>query len=69
LLEGRGDLAYVYVVKPDNKALRVAVTVARFIDDDVLISQGLKRGDRVVTVGAAYLRNGQAVTVVAGGAP
>lgn len=69
LLEGRGDLAYVYVIKPDNKAVRVAVTVARFLDADVLISQGLQRGDRVVTAGAAYLRNGQPVTVVAGVAP
>jgi RND family efflux transporter MFP subunit len=69
LIEGRGDLAYVYVIKPDGKAVRVAVTIARFLDGDVLIKQGLKRGDRVVTVGAAYLRNGQAVTVVTGGAP
>ena len=69
LLEGRDDLAYVYVVKPNNTAVRVAVTVAKFLDADVLISQGLKRGDRVVTAGAAYLRNGQPVTVVAGAAP
>jgi membrane fusion protein (multidrug efflux system) len=69
LLEGRGDLAYVYVVGRDNKAVRVAVTIAKFLDADVLISQGLKRGDRVVTAGAAYLRNGQPVTIVAGGTP
>jgi RND family efflux transporter MFP subunit len=69
LIEGRGDLAYVYVIKPDGKAVRVAVTVARFLDDDVLIKAGLRRGDRVVTAGAAYLRNGQAVTIAAGGTP
>lgn len=69
LLEGRGDLAYVYVIRADEKAVRVAVTVARFLDADVLISQGLRRGDRVVTAGAAYLRNGQKVRIVAGAAP
>lgn len=69
LLEGRGDLAYVYVIPADDKAVRVAVTVARFLDADVLISQGLRRGDRVVTAGAAYLRNGQKVRIDAGGAP
>jgi RND family efflux transporter MFP subunit len=69
LLEGRGDLAYVYVVKPDNTAVRVAVTVARFLDEKVLLKQGLKRGDRVVVAGGAYLRNGQKVTIVAGGPP
>jgi RND family efflux transporter MFP subunit len=69
LLEGRGDLAYVYVIKADDTAVRVAVTVSRFLDADVLISQGLRRGDRVVTAGAAYLRNGQKVRIVAGGAP
>jgi RND family efflux transporter MFP subunit len=69
LLEGRGDLAYVYVIKPDGSAVRVAVVVARFLDDKVLLKQGLKRGDRVVVAGGAYLRNGQKVVVVAGGPP
>jgi RND family efflux transporter MFP subunit len=69
LLEGRGDLAYVYVVGPGEKAVRVAVTVARFLEDLVLVKGGLRRGDRVVTAGAAYLRNGQLVTVSAGSAP
>lgn len=69
LLEGRGDLAYVYVIRQGETAVRVAVTVARFLDADVLISQGLRRGDRVVTAGAAYLRNGQKVRIDAGSAP
>lgn len=69
LLEGRGDLAYVYVIGADDKAVRVAVTIDRFLDDSVLIKRGLRRGDRVVTAGAAYLRNGQPVTIAPGGAP
>lgn len=69
LLEGRGDLAYVYVIGADDKAVRVAVTVGDFLDDRVLVKQGLRSGDRVVTAGAAYLRNGQPVTIAPGGAP
>ena len=29
-----------------------------------LVAEGLKEGDKVVTSGAPYLRNGQAVTIV-----
>ncbi len=64
LLEGRGDQAAVFVVDKANKAQRQSVRVAGFLDDMVLIAEGLKPGDRVVTSGAPYLRNGQAVAIV-----
>lgn len=65
LIEGRGDAAYVFVIAADNKASRVAITIAGFAGDSVLVGSGLKPGDRVATSGAAYLRNGQPVAIEA----
>lgn len=63
LLEGRGDQAAVFVVDKSGKAHRRSVRVGGFLDDLVLIAEGLSAGERVVTSGAPYLRNGQAVTI------
>jgi multidrug efflux pump subunit AcrA (membrane-fusion protein) len=68
LIEGQGDAAYVFVISTDRKASRVAVTIAGFSGDSVLVKSGLRPGDEVATSGAAYLRNGQPVTVE-GGSP
>ena len=64
LLEGRGDQAAVFVVDKANKAQRRSVRIGGFLDDLVLIADGLQPGERVVTSGAPYLRNGQPVTIV-----
>lgn len=64
LLEGRGDTAGVFVVDVQGKAQRRSVRVAGFLDDLVLVAEGLKPGDRVVTSGAPYLRNGQLISIV-----
>lgn len=64
LLEGRGDQAAVFIVDKANKAQRRSVRIGGFLDNLVLIAEGLSPGDRVVTSGAAYLRNGQLVTIV-----
>jgi RND family efflux transporter MFP subunit len=65
LLEGRGDTAGVFIVDAKSIAQRRSIRVAGFLDDLVLVAQGLKSGDRVVTSGAPYLRNGQLVAIVA----
>ena len=64
LLEGRGDQAAVFVVDKASKAQRRSVRIGGFLDDLVLIADGLQLGERVVTSGAPYLRNGQPVTIV-----
>jgi RND family efflux transporter MFP subunit len=64
LLEGRGDRAAVFIVDKAGKAQRRSVRVGGFLDELVLIAEGLQPGDRVVTSGAPYLRNGQAVVIV-----
>lgn len=65
LLEGRGDQAAVFVVDAHGIAQRRSVRIGGFLDSSVLIAKGLQAGDRVVTSGAPYLRNGQPVTIVA----
>jgi len=64
LLEGRGDRAAVFVVDAKGNAQRRNVRIAGFIDELVLIAEGLQNGERVVTSGAPYLRNGQPVTII-----
>lgn len=66
LLEGRGDAAAVFVVDDKNRAQRVSVRIGGFSDGQVLIAEGITSGMRVVTAGAPYLRNGQAVTITNG---
>lgn len=52
----------VYLVDPATKTiLRKTVTVTRYTDKDVFVSQGLAVGDVVVTAGVSKLRPGQAV--------
>lgn len=65
LIEGQGDAAYVFVISKDLKASRVAITIAGFAGENVLVKSGLKDGDQVATSGAAYLRNGQPVSIEA----
>lgn len=69
LLEGRGDQAAVFVVDGAGHAQRRSVRIGGFVDSLVLIANGLKNGERVVTSGAAYLRNGQPVAIVSDAQP
>lgn len=63
LLEGRGDEASVFVVTAKDQVYKRSVEVDSFRDSAVLIKRGLSAGERVVTSGAPYLRNGQHVNV------
>ncbi|NWH09527.1 MAG: efflux RND transporter periplasmic adaptor subunit [Alphaproteobacteria bacterium] len=64
ILEGQGRQAFVFVIDPQKGiARRQKVTVEGIDDGLVLISEGLHDGDQVVAAGAAYLRDGSAVTL------
>jgi multidrug efflux system membrane fusion protein len=70
LLEADGSEAVVYVVaRRDNGevAQRVAVRIGRLVGDQVEVLGGLAGDERVVTEGASYLRDGQAVRVLGAG--
>ncbi|MBO4870959.1 MAG: efflux RND transporter periplasmic adaptor subunit [Muribaculaceae bacterium] len=56
------DKSLVYKVQPDSTATAVAVTTSDTGNGkDVIITSGLKVGDRIVTVGANNLEEGQRV--------
>lgn len=65
LLDARADQGVVLVVDGENIAHRRAVQTAGLDRDSVLIVGGLEPGERVVSSGAAYVRDGQPVTVSA----
>jgi membrane fusion protein, multidrug efflux system len=56
---------YVYVVGPESKGKRVAVTVTATQNNLAVIGKGLQAGERVVTEGQYRLTDGVAVTVEA----
>lgn len=65
LLDARADQGVVLVVDAQNIARRRAVQTAGVDADSVLIVGGLEPGERVVSSGAAYVRDGQPVSVTA----
>jgi multidrug efflux system membrane fusion protein len=64
-VEGNGDLAGVFVLRPDGKSAAFrSIVVDRLEVGQAVVSKGLNAGERVVD-GVAYLRDGQSVKVVA----
>lgn len=62
LLEADGSAAIVYVVAPgEDVARRVAVQIGRLVGERIEVVAGVEPGTRVVTEGAAYLRDGASV--------
>jgi RND family efflux transporter MFP subunit len=66
LLDARADQGVVFVVDANNVARRRAVRTAGITQDGVLVLEGLAAGDRVISAGAAYVRDGETVRIVAG---
>lgn len=67
LLEADGPRAIVYRVSPDGEgevARRIDIRLGQWVGTRVEVLEGLAEGDRVVTEGAAYLRDGEAVRVL-----
>ncbi len=67
LLDARADQGVVFVVDAQGVAHRRSVRTAGVRQDGVVIVEGLAPGDRVVSSGAAYVRDGEAVRLDAGG--
>jgi len=62
LVEGDGDNATVFVLDGD-KAEKRTVRVAFITADSIALQSGLAAGEPVITDGALYLENGEAVEV------
>lgn len=67
LLEADGSEATVFVVAESGIAKRVAVQTGRLLGERVEVLGGLVPGDRVVTEGAAWLDDNDAVRVLDAG--
>jgi len=67
LLEADGREATVFVVAESGVAKRVAVQTGRLLGERVEVTGGLAPGDRVVTEGAAWLDDNDAVRVLDAG--
>jgi RND family efflux transporter MFP subunit len=63
LVESDGGQGFVYVPQADGKVRRTPVTIAFLTGEKVAVSEGLEDVQRVVTTGAPYLRDGQAIQI------
>lgn len=65
ILEGHGSTANVYVVDEKTMTVRQArIAIGHIAGDEVIVTEGLKEGERVVSGGAPYLREGTKIRVV-----
>jgi len=55
------DGPFVFVVKPDSTVEQRPVTITQRVNDDVVIGQGLKPGDTIVTEGQLRLEPGSRI--------
>jgi RND family efflux transporter MFP subunit len=65
ILEGHGSTANVYLV--DEKTMTVTqkrISIGHVSGEEVTVAQGLDEGDRVVSAGAPYLREGAKIRIV-----
>ena len=62
LIEASGDRGFVYVYSNGNVNRR-AVEIRRITEDTLMISQGVKEGERVVTSGVSYINEETEVRV------
>jgi RND family efflux transporter MFP subunit len=58
-----GTQAFVMIVNPDGKVSRRAVKIGQASADGIVIVEGLKGDERIVTTAAGFLRDGEKVEV------
>ncbi|WP_438865106.1 efflux RND transporter periplasmic adaptor subunit [Neptunicella sp.] len=61
IVSANGKSAQVFVMNSQHQAERRTVEIAFIKDDRVAIVRGLKDGEQVISVGAAYLRDGMSI--------
>lgn len=66
LLDARADQGVVFVVNEANVARRRAVRTAGISQAGVVVLEGLAPGERVISAGAAYVRDGETVRLATG---
>ncbi|SLM61968.1 MULTISPECIES: efflux RND transporter periplasmic adaptor subunit [Dickeya] len=64
-LTRQGDAPAVFVVEPQTHTLRLQpVTLGRYSEEQIFVTEGLHTGDSVVTAGVSKLRAGEKVTLL-----
>ncbi|TKT87984.1 efflux RND transporter periplasmic adaptor subunit [Dyadobacter frigoris] len=63
VLRDADDITYVFVAGDNQKAVRKRITASGVQGNDVIVSDGLKQGDRVVTAGQTRLKEGAVLTL------
>ena len=65
IVAGENDNRYVFIVSEKTRiAARRPVIIARMSSDGAVISRGITKGDLVVTKGAAFVKNGDKVSLM-----
>jgi RND family efflux transporter MFP subunit len=64
LVEADGSLGSVYTISPSHAAKKVGVSVAFIYDNYAAIAAGLEGVGEVITDGAAYLNDGDAIKII-----
>jgi len=63
VLRDADDITYVYVTNDQKKVVRKRITASGVQGNDVVITEGLQRGDHVVIAGQTRLKDGDAITL------
>ena len=57
------EFTYVFIVDNKNRAIKKRVVVNGLLMDEIIISEGLHVGDRVIIQGQSQLKDGQTVSL------
>ena len=60
LIKGENNTSQVFVVR-DNKAVLVTIKTSQFSDNSVIVTDGLSKGDVVITAGTQQIKDGETV--------
>jgi len=57
------EITYVFVVDAKNRAIRKRVVINGLLKNEIIVSEGLHIGDRIITQGQNQLKDGQIVSL------
>jgi len=64
VVEGNGMNGFVFRVTEENKAEKLSIEIDHFRNDSVAVIKGLKKGEKIISRGAVYVKDGEIVREV-----
>lgn len=61
IVQGQGKKAFVFKITAENKAEKIPIEIDHIRNDSVAVLAGLLPGDKIITRGAAYVKEGELV--------